>query len=73
MFFYIPALLGYYYENPSGAAYKINPLFHHYHFRLLALSAGHLAVPADPSCLDVEQEARKHLIAESVLVAVYRR
>ncbi|MGD0635169.1 MAG: YbhB/YbcL family Raf kinase inhibitor-like protein [Beijerinckiaceae bacterium] len=46
---------------------------HHYHFRLLALSTGHLEVGTDPSCLDVEQEARKHLLAESVLVAVYRR
>ncbi|HXW27469.1 MAG TPA: YbhB/YbcL family Raf kinase inhibitor-like protein [Xanthobacteraceae bacterium] len=46
---------------------------HHYHFRLLALSIDRLAVGKGPSCLDVEREARKHLIAEAVLVGVYQR
>jgi hypothetical protein len=39
---------------------------HHYHFRLLALSTDRLAMRPNPSCREVEQEARKHLIAESM-------
>src|SRR5262245_3513941 len=35
---------------------------HHYHFRLLALSMDRLPMRKDPSCRDVEREARKHLI-----------
>jgi Raf kinase inhibitor-like YbhB/YbcL family protein len=46
---------------------------HHYHFRLLALRVDHLAVHKDPSCRDVEREARKHLLAEATLVGVYQR
>ena len=46
---------------------------HHYHFRLLALSIDHLAVRKDPSCRDVEREARKHALAEATLVGVYQR
>lgn len=46
---------------------------HHYHFRLLALSIEHLPVRKDPTCLDVEREARKYIIAEAILVAVYER
>ena len=46
---------------------------HHYRFHLLALSAGHLQVRKDPSCLQVEQEARRHLLAEAVLVGLYER
>jgi Raf kinase inhibitor-like YbhB/YbcL family protein len=46
---------------------------HHYHFRLLALSIDRLPVKKDPSCPDVEREARKHLVAEAVLVGVYER
>ena len=46
---------------------------HHYHFRLLALSSASLTVHKDPSCRDVEREARKHLIAEAALVGVYER
>lgn len=45
----------------------------HYHFRLLALSIEHLALRKNPTCLDVEREARKHMIAEANLVAVYER
>src|SRR5262249_26261648 len=44
-----------------------------YHFRLLALSIDHLPVRDNASCPDVEQEARKHLIAEAVLVGLYKR
>ena len=46
---------------------------HHYRFRLLALSTDRLAVRADPTCRDVEREARKHLVAESVLIGTYER
>jgi Raf kinase inhibitor-like YbhB/YbcL family protein len=46
---------------------------HHYHFRLLALSTDRLPVRKHPSCRDVEREARKHLVAEAVLVGLYGR
>jgi Raf kinase inhibitor-like YbhB/YbcL family protein len=46
---------------------------HHYHFRLLALSIGDLPVKANASCRDVEREARKHAIAEAILVGWYER
>lgn len=46
---------------------------HHYHFRVLALSAASVAVRKDPSCRDVEKEARKHLLAEATLIGVYQR
>jgi Raf kinase inhibitor-like YbhB/YbcL family protein len=46
---------------------------HHYRFRLLALSVDHLALKPEASCRDVDQQARKHSIAESVIVAVYQR
>ena len=46
---------------------------HHYHFRLLALSTDHLRLRRDPPCRDVEREARKHLLAEAILVGLYQR
>jgi Raf kinase inhibitor-like YbhB/YbcL family protein len=46
---------------------------HHYHFRLLALSTDHLRVRKDPPCRDVEREARKHLLAEALVVGQYER
>jgi Raf kinase inhibitor-like YbhB/YbcL family protein len=46
---------------------------HHYHFRLLALPIDHLAVRRDPSCRDIEREARKHILAEATLVGIYER
>jgi Raf kinase inhibitor-like YbhB/YbcL family protein len=46
---------------------------HRYRFCLLALSAGHLEVRKDPSCTQVEREARRHVIAEAVLTGVYER
>lgn len=46
---------------------------HHYHFRLLALSVDRLPVGKDRPCRDIEREARKHLLAEAVLVGVYER
>ncbi len=46
---------------------------HRYHFRLLALSIDHLPTSKLPSCQDVEHEARKHILAEAVLVGTYER
>lgn len=46
---------------------------HHYHFRLLALSTDHLQVRRNPPHREVEREARKHLLAEAVLVGLYER
>jgi Raf kinase inhibitor-like YbhB/YbcL family protein len=46
---------------------------HHYHFRLLALSIDRLAVRKNAACRDVEREARKHVLAEAILVGVYER
>jgi Raf kinase inhibitor-like YbhB/YbcL family protein len=46
---------------------------HHYLFHLLALSTGHLQVRKDPTCQQVEREARKHLLAEAVLAGLYER
>jgi Raf kinase inhibitor-like YbhB/YbcL family protein len=46
---------------------------HHYHFRLLALSIEHLPVPKNASCREIEREARKHVIAEALLIGVYQR
>ncbi len=46
---------------------------HRYHFRLLALSVDRLPIRQSPTCKDVEREARKHTLAEAVLVGVYER
>lgn len=46
---------------------------HHYHFRLLALSIDHLPVHKNPSCRDAEREARRHLVAEAILIGTYQR
>jgi Raf kinase inhibitor-like YbhB/YbcL family protein len=46
---------------------------HHYHFRLLALSTDDLEAKANASCRDIEREARKHAIAEAILVGWYER
>jgi Raf kinase inhibitor-like YbhB/YbcL family protein len=46
---------------------------HHYHFRLLALSVERLPFNKQPTCSDVERDARKHAIAEAVLVRTYER
>lgn len=46
---------------------------HHYHFRLLALSVGKLALPELATCPKVESEARKHRLAEATLVGIFRR
>jgi Raf kinase inhibitor-like YbhB/YbcL family protein len=46
---------------------------HHYRFRLLALAIDRLAVTAGASYVDVERQAHKNTIAESVLVGIYQR
>jgi len=46
---------------------------HHYHFRLFALDCAELSVRAHPSCEEVEQEARKHALAEATLTGLYQR
>jgi Raf kinase inhibitor-like YbhB/YbcL family protein len=46
---------------------------HHYRFRLLALSVASLGLHGDPSCRAVEQQARKHVLAEAGLTGRYRR
>jgi Raf kinase inhibitor-like YbhB/YbcL family protein len=46
---------------------------HRYHFRLLALSIGSLPPLTRPSCKTAEREARKHLVAEAVLIGHYER
>lgn len=46
---------------------------HRYHFRLLALPIDRLALRADPTCREVEREARKHALAEATLVGLYER
>lgn len=47
---------------------------HHYRFRLLALGVDTLSVPRnDPTCEEVEQEARKHMLAEARLIGTYQR
>jgi len=46
---------------------------HHYHFRLLALSVDQLPLRRNPSCSEVEREARKHVMAEAALVGLYQR
>lgn len=46
---------------------------HHYHFRLLALSADHLRAQPNASCRDIEREARKFTLAEATLIGRYER
>jgi hypothetical protein len=46
---------------------------HRYHFRLLALSVDRLPLRKGAACRDVERAARKHLLAEAVLVGMYQR
>jgi hypothetical protein len=37
------------------------------------VSAGHLKVRKDPTCQQVEREARNHMLAEVVLTGLYER
>ncbi len=45
---------------------------HRYGFRLFALSVDRLPL-RNPSCRDVESEARRHLVGEAMLVGTYGR
>lgn len=46
---------------------------HRYHFRLLAVSVDRLPLRKEPYCREVEREARKHTLAEAVLIGLYER
>jgi len=46
---------------------------HHYHFRLAALAAPRLNIPASATAEDIWTKALPHLIAEAELVGVYAR
>jgi Raf kinase inhibitor-like YbhB/YbcL family protein len=46
---------------------------HHYHFKLFALGVDKLGLGADPKVIDVENEARKHAIAQGELIGTYER
>jgi Raf kinase inhibitor-like YbhB/YbcL family protein len=46
---------------------------HHYHFRLLALSVERLPFLGMPSCVDIEREARNHVLAEAMVIGTYAR
>jgi Raf kinase inhibitor-like YbhB/YbcL family protein len=46
---------------------------HHYRFQLLALTVDRLSLGKAPHCRDVAREARKHTLAEALLVGVYER
>ena len=44
---------------------------HHYRFKLLALDAEKLDVPANVKCADAEKAARAHLLAEETLTGLF--
>lgn len=46
---------------------------HHYRFHLLALGRSELPLRGNPSCEEVEHEARKYVIAEAMLVGLCKR
>ena len=46
---------------------------HHYRFQLLATPIKHLPLAEGASCQDVDRAARKHSIAEAILVGIYQR
>lgn len=46
---------------------------HHYHFRLLALSAAVLDPGPSPDCEDVARTARPHVLAEAQITGTYDR
>jgi len=46
---------------------------HHYRFSVLALSIDKLGVHAGAHCSDVEREARKHVLAQAMLVGLFER
>ena len=46
---------------------------HHYHFRLAALDAERLDMPASAKAEDIWAKAQPHIIAEAEMVGVYER
>lgn len=46
---------------------------HHYHFRVLALGVGRLAIPENAKVPEVEQAARAHVLDEARLMGTYER
>jgi phosphatidylethanolamine-binding protein (PEBP) family uncharacterized protein len=44
-----------------------------YHFRLLVLSIDSLPLGTKYTCVEVEREARKHIVAEATLIGIYQR
>lgn len=46
---------------------------HHYHFKLFALDTDKLDLPPGAKITDVENEARRHAIAEGELIGTYER
>ena len=46
---------------------------HRYHFRLLALSIDQLQLGAKCTCIEVESEARKHVVGQATLIGIYQR
>ncbi len=46
---------------------------HHYHFRLMALSADQLVITPGSSCATVIEATRRYLLAETDLVGCYSR
>jgi Raf kinase inhibitor-like YbhB/YbcL family protein len=46
---------------------------HRYRFRLLALDCAELPIRTHPTCVEVEEAARKHLISEARLIGYYQR
>jgi Raf kinase inhibitor-like YbhB/YbcL family protein len=46
---------------------------HRYRFRLLALSCAELPIRTHPSCVEVENEARRRLLSEARLTGLYHR
>lgn len=45
---------------------------HHYHFKLMALNVGHLAVRGK-TCKDIADAARGHILAETEMMGLYSR
>ncbi|WP_442753311.1 YbhB/YbcL family Raf kinase inhibitor-like protein [Methylocystis sp. JAN1] len=46
---------------------------HRYRFRLLALNCAELPIRTHPTCVEVEEEARKHLVSEARLTGLCQR
>ena len=75
-------------QGPSGAGEGVNGFRntrydgpqppkghgpHHYHFRLAALDAERLDMPASAKAEDIWAKAQPHIIAEAEMIGVYER